>query len=113
MTEKGLTERIKDAPKVESGSESKWNVPHHQVFIPNKLGNIYRFLNGAAKLHGAIFDRSLLTGSDLLQKLIYVLLRFKKHPFAESADFEGMFQVVLLPCDQPSLRFSWTLNQMV
>ena len=48
----------------------------------------------------------MLTGPDLLQKLIYVLLRFRQHPFAVSADIEGMFlHVGVLPCDQSSLRF--------
>ena len=48
----------------------------------------------------------------------HVLLRFRQHPFAVSADIEGMFlQVGVLPCDQPSLRFLWredpTLNVVV
>ena len=44
----------------------------------------------------------------MLQNLIYVLLGFRQHPFAVSADIEGMFlQVGVLPCDQPSLRFLW------
>ena len=65
-------------------------------------------LNGAAKFHGASLNKSLLTGPDLLQNLIYVLLRFRQHPYAVSADIEGMFlQVGVLPSDQPSLRFQW------
>ena len=50
----------------------------------------------------------MLTGPDLLQNLIYVLLRFRQNPYAASADIEGMFlQVGELPSDQPSLRFLW------
>ena len=50
----------------------------------------------------------MLTGPDLLQNLIYVLLCFRQHPYANSADIEGMFlQVGVLPSDQPSLRFLW------
>ena len=63
-------------------------------------------LNGAAKFHGASLTKSLLTGPDLLQNLIYVLLRFRQHPYAVSADIEGMFlQIGVLPSDQTSLRF--------
>ena len=63
-------------------------------------------LNGAAKVHDASLNKSLLIGLDLLQNLIYVLLRFRQHPFAVSAEIEGMFlQVGALPCNQPSLRF--------
>ena len=50
----------------------------------------------------------MLTGPDLLQNLIHVLLRFRQHQFAMSADIEGMFLQVGVPdCDQPSLRFLW------
>ena len=100
--------RVKDAHKVESRSEREWYLPHHPVVSPNKPGKVRRVLNGAAKFHGASLNKSLLTVPDLLQNLIYVLLRFRQHPFAVSADIYGMFlQVVVLPCDRPSLRFLW------
>ena len=106
--DKGYVARIKDAHKVESRSEREWYLPHHPVVNPNKPGKVRRILNGAAKFHGASLNKSLLTGPDLMQNLIYVLLRFRQHPFAVSADIEGMFlQVGVLPCDQPSLRFLW------
>ena len=67
-----------------------------------------RVLNGAAKFHGTSLNKSLLTGPDLLQNLIHVLLRFRQHQFAVSADIEGMFlEVGVHVCDQPSLRFFW------
>ena len=67
-----------------------------------------RVLNGAAKFHGTSLNKSLLTGPDLLQNLIHVLLRFRQHQFAVSADIEDMFLQVGFPdCDQPSLRFLW------
>ena len=67
-----------------------------------------RVLNGAAKFHGASLNKSSLTGPDLLQNLFYVLLRFRQHPYAVSAEIEGMFlQVGVLSSDQPSFRFLW------
>ena len=106
--DRGYVVRVKDAHKVESRSEREWYLPHHPVVNPNKPGKVLRVLNGAAKLHGASLNKSLLAGPDLLQNLIYVLLRFMQHPFAVSADIEGMFlQVGVLPSDQPSLRFLW------
>ena len=49
-----------------------------------------------------------MTGPDLLQDLFNVLLRFRQHPYAVSADIEGMFlQVGVLQEDQASLRFLW------
>ena len=101
---KGYVVRVKDAQKVESRSEREWYLPHHPVVNPIKVS---RVLNGAAKFHGASLNKSLLTGPDFLQNLIYVLL-FRQHPFAVSAGIEGMLlQVGVLPCDQPSLRFLW------
>ena len=105
---KGYVVRVKDAHKVESRSEREWYLPHHPVVKPNKAGKVRRVLNGAAKFHGASLIKSLLTGAGLQQNVIYVLLRFRQHPFAVSADIEGMFlQVGVLPFDQPSLRFLW------
>ena len=105
---KGYVVEVPDAHKVESRSENEWYLPHHRVLNPNKPGKVRRVLNGAAKFHGASLNKSLLTGPDLLQNLIYELLRFRQHPYAVSADIEGMFlQVGVLPSDQPSLRFLW------
>ena len=86
-----------------SRSEQEWYLPHHPVVNPNKPGKVRRVLNSMA--HPLM---SLLTGTDLLQNLIYVLLRFRQHQFAVSVDIEGMFlQFGVLPCDKPSLRFLW------
>ena len=107
----GYVVRAKDANNLESRSEREWYLPHHPVVNPNKPGKVRRVLNGAANFHGASFNNSLFTGPDLLQNLIYVLLRFRQHPFAVSADIEGMFlQAGVLPCDQPSLCFLWREN---
>ena len=102
----GYVIEVPDDHKVDSRSDKKWYLPHHPVLNPNEPGKVRRVLNGAAKFHGASLNKLLLTGPDLLQNLIYVLLRFRQHPYAVSADIEGMFlQVGVLPSDQPSLRF--------
>ena len=50
----------------------------------------------------------MLTGPDLLQSLIHILIRFRQFKHAVSADIEGMFfQVGVIPRDRPSLRFLW------
>ena len=103
--DKGYVVRVKDAHKGESRSDREW---YHPVVNPNKPGKVRRVLNGAAKFHGASLNKSLITGPDLIQNLINILLRFRQHPFAVSADIEGMFfQVGALTCDPPSLRFLW------
>ena len=104
--EKGYLITVHDAHKVEQRSDKEWYLPHHPVTNLNKPGKVRRVLNGAAKFHGTSFNKFLLTDPDLLQNLIHVLLRFRQHQFAVSADIEGMFLQVGVPdCDQPSLRF--------
>ena len=47
-------------------------------------------------------------GPDLLQNLIFVLLRFRQHKYAVSAVIEGMFlQGGVLARDQISFHFLW------
>ena len=51
----------------------EWYLPHHPVIHPHKPGKVRRVLNGAAKFHGCSLNNGLLTGPDLLQKLIHIL----------------------------------------
>ena len=105
--QKGYVITVKSLdPKSQTNRE--WYLPHHPVLNPNKPGKVRRVLNGASKCHGASLNKSLLVGPDLLQNLIFVLLRFRQHKYAVSADIEGMFlQVGVREEDQPSLRFLW------
>ena len=99
------TDKVHD-PKPRADRE--WYLPHHPVLNPNKPGTVRRVLNGASKCHGASLNKSLFVGPDLLQNLIFVLLRFRQHKYSVSADIEGMFlQVGVREEDQPSLRFLW------
>ena len=84
----------------------EWYLPQHPVFQPHKPGKVRRVLNGAAKFHCSFSNNALLTGPDLLQNLIHVLMRFRQYQYVVSADIEGMFlQVGVLPQDQPSIPF--------
>ena len=90
----------------------EWYLPHHPVFHPHKPVKVRRVLNGAAKFHGVSLGSKLLTGSDLLQTLIHVLMRFRQHPYAVSADIEGKFvQIGVIPEDRTTLRFLWLEDQ--
>ena len=109
---------VPEAQKVENWSDKNLYLPNHPVLNPNTPGKSRRVLNGAAIFPGASLKTSLPTGPDLLKNLIYVLLRFRKQPYAVSADIEGMIlQVGVLPTDQPSLLFLWredsTTNDVV
>ena len=89
-------------------SDREWYLPHHPVLNPSKPGSVRRVLNGASKFHGKSLNNYLLVGPDLLQILLLVLLRFREHKYAVSADIEGVFiQVGWLESDQRSLCFLW------
>ena len=98
---KGYVITIK-AHDPKSRADREWYLPHHPVLNPNKPVKVRRVLNGASKCHGASLNKSLLVGPDLLQNLIFVLLRFRQCKYVVSADIEGLFLQ-----DQPSLRFLW------
>ena len=105
--QKGYVITVK-AHDPKSRAHRDWYLPHHPVLNPNKPGKVRRVLNGASKCHGASLNKSLLVGPDLLQNLIFVLLRFRQHKYAVSADIEGTFlHVGVREEDQPSLRFLW------
>ena len=106
--EKGYIVQIDKSDCFRIDHPREWYLPHHPVFHTHKPGKVRRVLNGAAKFHGVSLNTKLLTGPGLLQTLIHVLMRFRQHPYAVSADIEGMFlQVGVIPEDRPSLRFLW------
>ena len=103
--QKGYVITVK-AHNPKSRADREWYLPHHPVLNPNKPGKVRRVLNGASKCHGASLNKSLLVGRDLLQNLIFVLLRFRQYKYAVSADIEGMLlKVGVREENQPSLRF--------
>ena len=53
-------------------------------------------------------NKALSTGSDLLNSFVGVLLRFKNHKFAITADVEAMYhQVRVSKSDANAPRFFW------
>ena len=53
-------------------------------------------------------NSNLLTGPDLLNSLLGVLMRFRENQIAVLADIEGMFmQIAINQTDQSALRFLW------
>ncbi|KAI7790025.1 hypothetical protein IRJ41_019695, partial [Triplophysa rosa] len=80
-------------------SDEVWYLPLHLVSHNDKH-------------RGLSLNDQLLPGPTLGPSLLGVLLRFRQHPVAVSADIKGMFhQVRLLPRDRPFLRFIWRDRQ--
>ncbi|XP_075259989.1 uncharacterized protein LOC142351729 [Convolutriloba macropyga] len=94
--------------------ESIWYLPHHSVTNPNKPGKVRRVANAASKFRGESLNSNLLTGPDLLNNLVGVLLRFREHPVAVLSDIEGMFmQIAVRQEDQSTLRFLWMIDNSI
>lgn len=104
LIEKGYAEL---AP-AEKTPHKTWYLPHFAVINPLKPGKIRIVHDAAAKTQGKSLNNYLLTGPDLLQSLPGVLMRFRQHEIAVSADIAEMFmQVKVRPIDRDALRYLW------
>ena len=94
--------------EVDKRTPKTWYLPHHGVTNENKPGRVQVVFDAAAKSNGTCLNSNLLTGPDLLNSLIGILLRFREHPIAITGDIEGMFnQVRLIEEDREAVRFLW------
>ena len=92
-------------------SPRTWFLPHHPVVHPNKPGKVRVVFDGAAEVDGVSLNSTLITGPDLLNNLVGVLIRFRSGRIAIAADVEAYYHQVLVPPeDAESLRFFWTEN---
>ncbi|XP_068719613.1 uncharacterized protein [Montipora capricornis] len=71
--------------------KNTWYLPHHAVTNPNKPGKIRVVLDAAAPYKGTSLNDQLVTGPDLLNSLVGVIMRFRLHAVAMIADIETMF----------------------
>ena len=109
--EKGYCRKL--SPEESSAAvKRQWFLPHHPVLNPNKPGKIRKVFNAASTFQGTSLNDQLLTGSDLLNSLVGVLMRFREERVALSAGIESMFSQVAVPeDDQLVLRFYWSFLQ--
>ena len=96
-TDQHLVE-VQKSTCLKTDQHRKWYLPQHPVFHPHKPGKVGRGFKGAALFHGLLLKSALVTGPKLLQKMIHVPLRFRKHALAVSVDIAGiLFQVGVVP----------------
>ncbi|KAL7849158.1 hypothetical protein SRHO_G00207810 [Serrasalmus rhombeus] len=88
-----------------------WYIPHHGVYHPQKPGRIRVVFDCSAKFQGTSLNDHLLTGPELTNTLVGVLLRFRRGQVAVMCDIERMFhQFHVKPEDQDYLWFLWWEN---
>ncbi|XP_073725195.1 uncharacterized protein [Misgurnus anguillicaudatus] len=103
LVQSGAIKRL--SPEERDKDGETWFIPHHMVSHNGKNRVVF---DCSFKFNGLSLNESLLAGPTLGSSLLGVLLRFREHAVAISADIKGMFhQVRLLPEDRPLLRFIW------
>ena len=94
--------------EISNNSEKTYYLPHHPVTNINKPGKVRVVFDCAARYNGSSLNDKLLSGPDLVNSLVGVLMRFRQEKIAIAADIEGMFhQVLVQPDDSNALRFLW------
>ena len=82
-------------------------MPHHAVYHPLK-DKIRTVFDCAAQYDGTSLNKELLTGPDLTNSLVGVLMRFRLERIPVMGDIETMFYQVRVPVGQSGfLRFFW------
>ncbi|XP_076069969.1 uncharacterized protein LOC143041796 [Oratosquilla oratoria] len=91
-----------------------WYLPHHSVTSEAKPGKVRVVFDCAAQKNGVSLNSQCLQGPDLNNKLIHVLLRFRQHHYAITADIEAMYHQVKIPIsDRDALRFLWYVSDEI
>ena len=87
------------------------HVPHHGVTNVNKLGKVRVVLYAASQFDKTCLSEKLLKDPDYLNKLIGILLRFRRGQCAVISDTEQMYyQLKVAGNDQDALLFLWRDN---
>ncbi|KAK3092639.1 hypothetical protein FSP39_005230 [Pinctada imbricata] len=95
------------APPLVENTEC-WYLPLFGVYHPKKPGNIRGVFDSSAVYKGVSLNNELMSGPDLVNSLLGILLRFRKNAFAVTADIEQMFyQFFVKPEHRDYLRFFW------
>ena len=96
-----------EAPPLDLNEES-WYVPIFGVYHPKKPNKLRVVFDSAAKFEGMCLNDVLLSGPDMVNDLLGVLMRFRKEPVAITADIQQMFFQFVVPGQQRNLlRFLW------
>ncbi|RXN14933.1 hypothetical protein ROHU_008863 [Labeo rohita] len=91
-----------------SKREEQWYLPTFGVYHPKKPDQIRVVFDSSAQHSGISLNDVLLTGPDLNNTLLGVLIRFRKEAIAFTADIEHMFYCFLVrEEDRNFLRFLW------
>ena len=89
--------------KIEGKEGRCWYLPHHGVYHPQKPGKIRVVFDCSVQYANMSINTELMSGPDLANQIVGVLLRFRKEHVAFMTDIKSMFYQVLVPTHQRSL----------
>lgn len=88
--------------------QERWYLPLFGVYHPQKPNQIRVVFDSSAKHDGVSLNDVLLSGPDLNNTLLGVLIRFRKENIAVTADIQQMFYAFVVREDHRDyLRFLW------
>nr|XP_055053759.1 uncharacterized protein LOC129438884 [Misgurnus anguillicaudatus] len=98
------------APQLQNNEEC-WYLPMFGVYHPKKPGQIRVVFDSSAQHQGVSLNDVLLTGPNVNNSLLGVLLRFRKERVAVMADIQQMFHSFVVAKEHRNfLRFLWYDN---
>jgi hypothetical protein len=101
------SEHIERAPELNPSDEC-WYLPLFGIYHPQKKDRIRGVFDSSATFCGQSLNKVLMTGPDLMNTLLGVLLRFRKEAFALMTDIEQMLYCFkVIPDHRKYLRFIW------
>ena len=81
------------------------------MFHPSRPGKIRVGFDCSVEWYGISVNKSLISGPDLTNQIIGVLIKFREEPVAVMADIEAMFyQVFVAEKHRSLLSFLWWEN---
>ncbi|XP_077553403.1 uncharacterized protein LOC144168258 [Haemaphysalis longicornis] len=107
--EKGYAERVPES-EVEVSSRPVYYMPHRAVYRPDSSTTKIRIVfDASAKAQGSLsLNDALSTGPNLNPDLLQLILNFRCHVIALTADIEkALVQIGIKPDDRDALRFLW------
>lgn len=88
-----------------------WYLPHFGVYHPKKPQQIRVVFDSSAECQGTSLNKELIAGTDMMNSLLGVLIRFRKETTAVMCDIEQMFHSFhVIPANRDFLRFLWFQN---
>jgi hypothetical protein len=85
-----------------------WYLPIFGVYNRKKPNEVRGVFDSSAIYEGISLNKVLMTGPDLTNNLLGILIRFRKDQYAVTADIEQMFyQFYVKPEHRDFLRFFW------